>query len=67
MSVGGWTGDGIGELSGTTYDMKTANDGVTQDDLQWGGFCSFCHNMQQHGLDETKTCNTGHVHGGGKM
>ena len=67
MSVGGWVGDTIGELSGTTYTLETANDGVTQDDLQWGGFCSFCHNMESHGVDETKTCNTGHVHGGGKM
>jgi hypothetical protein len=66
MSIGGWTGDTIGATSGTTYNLANANGGV-QADLQWGAWCSFCHNMEQHGVNETKTCNTGHVHGSTKF
>jgi hypothetical protein len=69
MSTGGWdtgkTGD-IGFVVGTTYTMDTAGEGV-QEDHQWGAFCSFCHQMEGHGLDETKTCTGGHMHGGGKL
>ncbi|NCF62916.1 MAG: hypothetical protein GWP58_08690 [Gammaproteobacteria bacterium] len=69
MSTGGpWGSRGdMKDVIGTTYDMKTANDGVTQENMQWGAWCSFCHNMDSHSLNETKTCNDGHTHGSTKM
>jgi hypothetical protein len=50
----------------TTYTLEAAGGG-TQTNMQWGAWCSFCHNMDSHSLDETKTCNGGHKHAGGKM
>jgi len=69
MSTGGpWASKGdMKDVIGTTYTLESANDGSTQANRQWGAWCSFCHNLDQHSLDETKTCNGGHVHGGGKM
>jgi hypothetical protein len=69
MSTGGWdTGkaDDIGFVVGTTYTLEPAGGGA-QENMQWGAWCSFCHQMEAHGLAETKTCNSGHKHGGGKM
>jgi hypothetical protein len=65
MEVGGWTGDTIGTLSGTTYTLPNTSKAGTQSDHDWGGFCSFCHQMEKHGVDEDKACRSGHMHGGG--
>jgi cytochrome c553 len=81
MTVGGWAGDGVGEVIGdgppgaeqTVYylprmDGRNTNDASgVQEDHQWGAWCSFCHQMQSHGRDETVTCTAGHMHGDGKM
>ena len=69
MSTGGpWASKGnMKDVIFTTYTLENANDGSTQAFRQWGAWCSFCHNLDQHSLDETKTCNGGHVHGAGKM
>jgi hypothetical protein len=75
MTVGGWTGDGVGEVIGdgppgseqTVYylprmDGRNAVDASgVQEDHQWGAWCSFCHQMQSHGRDETVTCTAGHM------
>jgi hypothetical protein len=63
QEIGGWTGDTIGELSGTTYILPLT--GGVQVDHDWGGWCSFCHDMQAHKVDEDKACRSGHMHGGG--
>jgi cytochrome c553 len=69
MSTGGWStgksGD-IGFVVGTEYTLEPAGGGV-QEMWQWGAWCSFCHQMEAHGVAETKTCNSGHAHGKGKM
>ncbi len=78
MQTGGFAGKGdMGSVVGTTYDLRCATVNRaddpdcdltgTQEMFGWGAWCSFCHNMEQHGLDESKSCNTGHRHGGGKM
>jgi hypothetical protein len=69
METGGWSTGKAGDIGfkiTTTYDLGDANGGV-QEDHQWGAWCSFCHQMESHGLAETKTCTGGHIHGGGKM
>jgi cytochrome c553 len=69
MQTGGWDTGKAGDIGfkvTTNYDLADANGG-TQDDHQWGAWCSFCHQMEAHGLAETKTCTGGHMHGGGKM
>jgi hypothetical protein len=67
MSTGGFGGKGnIGSIITTTYTLTNAGGG-TQNMYNWGAWCSFCHNMEAHGVDETKSCNTGHRHGGGKL
>jgi hypothetical protein len=67
MSTGGFGGKGdIGSIITETYTLTNAGGG-TQSNYQWGAWCSFCHNMEAHGVDETKSCNTGHRHGGGKL
>ena len=69
METGGWStgksGD-IGFVIETEYTLDTAGGG-TQEDHLWGAWCSFCHQMESHGVAETKTCTGGHMHGGGKM
>jgi hypothetical protein len=79
MQTGGFGGKGdMGTKVYTTYDLRCATttedrlldpdcDSGTQQNFQWGAWCSFCHNLEQHGLNESKSCNTGHRHGGGKM
>jgi hypothetical protein len=73
MEVGGWIGDTIGEdpatpgvarVNQTVYTMPTAYDGGVQADHRWGAWCSFCHNIQSHGKDESVSCTSGHIHGG---
>jgi hypothetical protein len=79
MSVGGWTGDSIGQprasqaLDLTTYILPPMNgrnidetNGVQQY-RNWGAWCSFCHQIEAHGLSEEDTCNQNHVHGGGNF
>lgn len=66
MEIGGEPGSQFPKptFSGTTYTLPTINSG-SQVRLEWGAWCSFCHNMNAHaGVDETTACNTGHVHGG---
>jgi predicted CXXCH cytochrome family protein len=65
MEVGGWTGDTIGTQSGTTYTLPLTSKTGTQSDHDWGAWCSFCHQMEKHGVDEDKACRSGHMHGGG--
>lgn len=36
-----------------------------QTDHNWGAWCSFCHRMNSHGVDEATDCTGGHRHGGG--
>ena len=47
----------------TTYTLPTINSGAQQQ-LEYGAWCTFCHNMSSHaGVDETTTCQSGHQHG----
>ena len=48
----------------TNYTLETAGGG-TQDNMQWGAWCSFCHQHQSHGRDEDVKCTSGHMHGSG--
>ena len=75
MEVGGWTGDTVGGTvaSGgavarqgeTVYFLPDMGSG--QNDHNWGAWCSFCHQMEAHGRDESVNCTSGHMHGGGKF
>ncbi|MDH5737688.1 MAG: hypothetical protein OEZ23_05225, partial [Gammaproteobacteria bacterium] len=50
-------------FSGTTYTLPV--NGGSQNDHQYGAWCTFCHNQSAHaGVDETTTCTSGHMHGG---
>jgi hypothetical protein len=73
MTVGGWVGDTIGEdpnnpgsprVGQTTYTLPlVGRQTQKQEDHQWGAWCSFCHQMQQHSRDEDVRCTNGHMHG----
>jgi hypothetical protein len=70
MSVGG--GD-MGITPSTTYELpymdgkNVSVEGVgVQTDHYWGGWCSFCHQMN-HKKSEGTPCDGGHMHGGGKF
>ena len=80
MTVGGGPGsgfevaDGFTSFGSTTYTLPCFSGttqvdcsvaGGTQVDHKWGGFCTFCHDMQTHGQAEDNTCRSGHMHGGG--
>ena len=70
QEVGGWTGDTIGTAPGdggdpTQYTLPLTSKTGTQSDHDWGAWCSFCHQMEKHGVDEDKACRSGHMHGGG--
>lgn len=79
MSVGGWTGDTIGEPRAsqatdlTTYilppmDGRNIDESIgVQTDRYWGAWCSFCHQMESHGQSEDNECRSGHIHGGGNF
>ena len=46
----------------TSYTLPV--NGGSQNDHQWGAWCTFCHNMSAHaGVDETTTCTSAHMHG----
>lgn len=74
MTVGGWLGDTIGEdplnpgsprVGQTEYLLPSAIlPGNAQNDHNWGAWCSFCHQIESHGKDETTNCTSGHMHGG---
>jgi hypothetical protein len=66
METGGWTGDTIGPIQVTEY-LLPPNGTDGQDMYYWGAWCSFCHQMENHGRTETQACNTGHKHGGGNF
>jgi predicted CXXCH cytochrome family protein len=57
----------------TTYilppmDGRNINDNTgLQEDRYWGAWCSFCHQMEQHGQAEDNRCRSGHIHGGGNF
>ena len=47
----------------TTYTLPEV--GGSQNLLNWGAWCTFCHTMGNHtGVTEQTTCNSAHVHGG---
>jgi predicted CXXCH cytochrome family protein len=64
---------GVPETCSTVYklppmDGRNINEATgTQENRQWGAWCSFCHQMESHAQDEGNTCNTGHVHGSGNF
>jgi hypothetical protein len=37
-----------------------------QEDMAWGAWCSFCHEMS-HGTSDGTGCQAGHRHGGGNF
>ena len=67
VSGGGLSGS---EMSGvtpsTTYIMPNGPSG-SQEDLYWGAWCTFCHELDAHSgvSDGADVCNGGHIHGGG--
>jgi hypothetical protein len=64
MSLGGQPGSEFESFNGqTSYTLPTINSGA-QAQLEYGAWCTFCHNMSSHaGVDETTTCQSGHQHG----
>ena len=68
-------GDGFTSFGSTTYNLPCfdgggamvdcSTPGSSQEDHQWGGWCTFCHDMQTHGKNEDTTCQTAHMHGSG--
>lgn len=78
-SCGPWTvANGFTKSGSTTYKLPctggngnpdcSQNPTGSQALLHWGAWCSFCHTQSAHtGVDETTSCNTGHVHGGGNF
>jgi hypothetical protein len=67
MTTGGWAGDSIGLTEVTEYFLPDMGGGEGQKEYNWGAWCSFCHQMEQHGRNLTDNCNTGHKHGGGNF
>ena len=70
MTVGAIAGSGqfpVGTFSDPDNDLKTYTlpvNGGSQNDHQWGAWCTFCHDMTAHaGVDETTTCTSAHQHG----
>jgi cytochrome c553 len=48
-------------ITGTSYTLPV--NGGSQNDHEWGAWCTFCHNMSAHrGVDETTGCTSGHKH-----
>jgi hypothetical protein len=46
---------------GTSYTLPV--NGGSQNNFEWGAWCTFCHNMSSHrGVDETTGCTSGHRH-----
>jgi predicted CXXCH cytochrome family protein len=81
MTTGAVTTDGVTQKSGvfdfaddpvnnrpgiqgaTTYTLPEV--GGSQNFLNWGAWCTFCHTMATHtGVDEQTNCNGAHQHGG---
>jgi hypothetical protein len=47
---------------GTSYTLPV--NGGSQNDHEYGAWCTFCHNMSAHrGVSETTTCTSAHKHG----
>ncbi|MDH3949151.1 MAG: hypothetical protein OEU74_09350, partial [Gammaproteobacteria bacterium] len=61
----------VGAPAGSEFDFITPSTTYTlpvnagsQNDHQWGAWCTFCHNQSAHaGVDETTTCTSAHMHG----
>ena len=59
-------GDGCGGsefagITGTSYTLPV--NGGSQNDHEYGAWCTFCHNMSAHrGVDETTGCTSAHKH-----
>jgi len=49
----------------TSYTLPVNADGQ-QEDLGWGAWCSFCHDVN-HGSGDGLGCSSGHLHGGGNF
>jgi hypothetical protein len=55
------SGSEFAGITGTSYTLPV--NGGSQNDHEWGAWCTFCHNMSAHrGVDETTGCTSGHKH-----
>ena len=65
MMVGGQSGSAFNEITpSATYTLPTTEtpSGVQQDHY-WGAWCSFCHELTGHNVNEGTGCSNGHMHG----
>jgi hypothetical protein len=55
------SGSEFAGITGTSYTLPV--NGGSQNDHEWGAWCTFCHNMSAHrGVTETTGCTSGHKH-----
>jgi predicted CXXCH cytochrome family protein len=70
MTIGSTSGGFSGwPANDTDYTLPSAGFTPTgnQTDHYWGAWCTFCHNMTGHNVDQATDCSDGHKHGGGNF